>query len=72
MAKRLGQADIVELAGYKGRKMLLIEQAKAEQNAVAEQQEDEETRKAEAAQQANQESKNAAPGAPPPPSGPGF
>ncbi len=69
MAKRLGQADIVELAGYKGRKMLLIEQAKAEQGALNEQQEEEEARKAAAEQQANQNTKSATP---PPPSGPGF
>jgi hypothetical protein len=67
MAKRLGQADIVELAGFKGRKMLLIEQAKAEQGAITQQQEEEEAKTAEqAAAAANQNGKN------PTPAGAGF
>jgi len=37
--RRLGQQDIVDLAGFKGRKMLLIQQANAEQQAIKEQQE---------------------------------
>ena len=74
-AKRLGQADILELAGYKGRKMLLMQQAQAEQNALNEQAADDETKraeeeakKAEAAQQAAQGNKNQ----PQVPQGPGF
>jgi len=64
MAKRLGQADIVELAGFKGRKMLLMQQAQNEQ-AQLNQQQDEEARKA--AEQAAQDVKS-----PAAPSGPGF
>jgi hypothetical protein len=63
MAKRLGQADIVELAGFKGRKMLLMQQAQAEQSELNQQQNEEASRTAE---QTNQDGKIAAP------SGPGF
>lgn len=66
MAKRLGQADIVELAGYKGRKMLLMQQAQNEQNAIIEQQNAEAER---AAQQANQTPPSQSPGTP---TTPGF
>jgi hypothetical protein len=79
MGRRLGQQDIVDLAGYKGRKMILIEQANAEQQAIKDQQEaikeEQELKQAEetgqsppstSSQQANQQGKKASP------SGPGF
>ena len=67
LAKRLGQQDLVELAGYKGRKYLLIEQAKVEAGEASDQQEAEKRRaEEEAAAQKNQNNqKNTE-------SGPGF
>jgi hypothetical protein len=57
------------LAGFKGRKMLLIEQAKAEQGVVNDQQQEEADRKAaEQANQDNQANKTTIPQ----PTGPGF
>jgi hypothetical protein len=69
LAKRLGQQDIVELAGFKGRKMLLIEQVKVEQGVQEDKQQEEEDRKA--AEQANQKS-NGNNNATPMLTGPGF
>jgi hypothetical protein len=37
--RRYNQQDIVNLAAFKGRKMMLIEQAQSEQEAIKEQQE---------------------------------
>jgi len=68
LAKRLGQQDIVELAAFKGRKLLLIEQVKVEQGAQEDKQQEEEDRKA--SEQANQ--KNASDNGAAVPTGPGF
>lgn len=38
-ARRLGQQDVVDLAGFKGRKMMLMQQAQAEQEAIKQKQE---------------------------------
>jgi len=81
MGRRMGQQDIVDLAGFKGRKMILIEQANAEQQAIRDQQEslkeEQELRQAEQSgqsppqtnsqQAANQQGKKSSS-----PSGPGF
>ncbi len=66
MAKRLGQQDIVELAAYKGRKMILVKQAQTEQSEASDREEE-----------ARREAEGIAKESPPDnktqtPSGPGF
>ncbi len=66
MAKRLGQQDIVDLAAYKGRKYILMDQAKSEQEALND---EAAAARKEAESQANQTPASTTPGAP---TGPGF
>ncbi len=84
-ARRLGQQDVIDLAAFKGRKMILINKAKAEQQALEEQEAEAqmsaderaeyEAKKAEAAAaaEANRNQGNQPnKNTPTPPSGPGF
>ena len=62
LAKQLGQQDIVELAGYKGRKLLLIQQAQVEQGVLNQEQEEERQKAEQTSEQNNKTPSENAPG----------